>query len=93
MPSSSSAHGLVGPSLANFCVQYNFQVIAIALLISARVDRQQDWVRTQNTSVIFLGCILGQFTMGYAGDLVGRSRALSLTLLIAAAGAVGRDAR
>jgi len=89
MPSTSSAHGLVGPSLANFCVQYNFQVIAIALLISARVNRQQDWVKTQNTSVIFLGCILGQFTMGYAGDLVGRSRALSLTLLIAAAGAVG----
>ena len=36
-------------------------------------------------SVIFIGCILGQFTMGYAGDLIRRSRALSLTLCIAAA--------
>ena len=89
MPASN---GIIGPSLANFCVQYNFQVIAIALEVAARVTHQQSWVATQNMSVIFIGCILGQFTMGYAGDLIGRSRALSLTLCIAAAGAVGSAA-
>ena len=73
-------------------MQYNFQVIAIALEVAARVTHQQSWVATQNMSVIFIGCILGQFTMGYAGDLIGRSRALSLTLCIAAAGAVGSAA-
>ena len=87
-----NTNGIIGPSLANFCVQYNFQVIAIALEVAARVTRQQSWVATQNMSVIFVGCILGQFTMGYAGDLIGRSRALSLTLCIAAAGAVGSAA-
>ena len=89
MPASN---GIIGPSLANFCVQYNFQVIAISLEIAARVTHQQSWVATQNMSVIFIGCILGQFTMGYAGDLIGRSRALSLTLCIAAAGAIGSAA-
>ena len=89
MPASN---GIIGPSLANFCVQYNFQVIAISLEIAARVTHQQSWVVTQNMSVIFIGCILGQFTMGYAGDLIGRSRALSLTLCIAAAGAIGSAA-
>ena len=39
--------------------------------------------------MIFVGCILGQFTMGYAGDLLGRSRALSLTLGLAVVGALG----
>jgi len=89
MPASN---GIIGPSLANFSVQYNFQVIAISLEIAARVTHQQSWVVTQNMSVIFIGCILGQFTMGYAGDLIGRSRALSLTLCIAAAGAIGSAA-
>ena len=88
----AATNGIIGPSLANFCVQYNFQVIAISLEIAARVTRQQSWVATQNMSVIFIGCILGQFTMGYAGDLIGRSRALSLTLCIAAAGAIGSAA-
>ena len=87
-----ATNGIIGPSLANFCVQYNFQVIAIALEVAARVTHQQSWVATQNMSVIFIGCILGQFTMGYAGDLIGRSRALSLTLCIAAAGAIGSAA-
>ena len=92
MSSKTSKHALLGPSIANFSVQYNFQVIAISLEIAARVTHQQSWVVTQNMSVIFIGCILGQFTMGYAGDLIGRSRALSLTLCIAAAGAIGSAA-
>ena len=66
---------LVGPSVANFSVQYNFQVIAIALAIAQRDMPQQTWVKTQDKSVIFIGCILGQFLMGYAGDLLGRTRA------------------
>jgi len=80
---------LFGPSLANFTVQYNFQVIAIALAIAQRDMPQKTWVKTQDKSVIFIGCILGQFTMGYAGDLLGRARALSLTLCLAVFGALG----
>ena len=69
----------MGPSVANFSVQYNFQVIAIALAIAQRDMPQETWVKTQDKSVIFIGCILGQFLMGYAGDLLGRTRALSLS--------------
>lgn len=79
----------MGPSVANFSVQYNFQVIAIALAIAQRDMPQETWVKTQDKSVIFIGCILGQFLMGYAGDLLGRTRALSLTLSLAVVGALG----
>ena len=89
MSSKASKHALLGPSIANFSVQYNFQVIAIALAIAQRDMPQETWVKTQDKSVIFIGCILGQFLMGYAGDLVGRTKALSLTLSLAVLGAVG----
>ncbi|KAH8056209.1 hypothetical protein JL722_7511 [Aureococcus anophagefferens] len=89
MSSKSSKHALLGPSIANFSVQYNFQVIAIALAIAQRDMPQETWVKTQDKSVIFIGCILGQFLMGYAGDLIGRTKALSLTLSLAVLGAVG----
>ena len=88
-PAAANKWALFGPSLANFTVQYNFQVIAIALAIAQRDMPQQTWVKTQDKSVIFIGCILGQFTMGYAGDLLGRTRALSLTLMLAVVGAIG----
>mmetsp|Transcript_20451 Transcript_20451/g.60960 ORF Transcript_20451/g.60960 Transcript_20451/m.60960 type:complete len:463 (+) Transcript_20451:217-1605(+) len=85
----SARRAIVGPALANFAVQYNFQVIAIALIIADRVTDQKSWVAIQNKSIIFIGCILGQFLMGYAGDLLGRGRALMFTLALAVLGALG----
>lgn len=82
--------GVIAPALGNFSVQYNFQAIAIALAIAKRSSAtpQRSWVNSQCKSAVFTGCILGQFCMGYVGDLIGRARALYLTLVMSAFGAV-----
>mmetsp|Transcript_19710 Transcript_19710/g.67670 ORF Transcript_19710/g.67670 Transcript_19710/m.67670 type:complete len:426 (+) Transcript_19710:517-1794(+) len=49
---------------------------------------QHLWVKEQSSSAAFAGCILGQMCMGYLGDVVGRSRALSMTLGLAAVSAL-----
>lgn len=80
---------------ANFSVQYNFQCIAACLLIMSTSQctlddinqcmqgKQATWVHGASSAVIFAGCIFGQLFMGSLGDLIGRSRALYFTLLIA----------
>ena len=81
-------------SLSNFSVQYNFQSIAIALLIMSRSvctasetecrhGEQDDWVESTASAMVFAGAIFGQLTMGYAGDVIGRTEALFLTLSLA----------
>lgn len=86
--------GVIAPALGNFSVQYNFQAIAIALAIAKRSSAtpQRGWVNSQCKSAVFTGCILGQFCMGYVGDLIGRARALYLTLVMSAFGAVASAA-
>lgn len=87
---SGSKDSVVAPAVGNFSVQYNFQTIAMALEIakrSAAASPQRAWVDQQCKSVVFVGCILGQCCMGYLGDLIGRSRALSVTLALSAFGA------
>lgn len=78
---------------ANFSAQYNFQSIAIVLIMMSasvcttddadcRDGDQESWVEGSSAAVVFVGAIVGQMTMGYLGDLFTRNQALTLTLSI-----------
>lgn len=84
---------------SNYSIQYNFQVIAITLLVmsasicttddnSCQDNIQEIWVQTTANSIVFVGCILGQLSMGYFGDKLGRNNALLVTIFIGIIGAV-----
>lgn len=80
--------------IGNFGVQYNYQAISIALIVMSKDvctgnyedcknGDQDSWVHSSATAVVFAGSIFGQLTMGYAGDVLGRSNAMGLTVGIA----------
>jgi MFS transporter, PHS family, inorganic phosphate transporter len=80
--------------IGNFGVQYNYQAISIALIVMSKHvctgeledcknGDQDSWVHSSATAVVFAGSIVGQLTMGYAGDVLGRSNAMGLTVGIA----------
>jgi PHS family inorganic phosphate transporter-like MFS transporter len=80
--------------MANFSAQYNFQVIALVLLVMSASEcttdddgckegTQAPWVTSTANASVFLGAIAGQLCMGFLGDLTGRNLALCLTLTIA----------
>lgn len=84
---------------ANFATNYNFQSIAIVLLImsteectsndeNCKLGDQQPWVESSTSAAIFLGAVCGQISMGYVGDLMTRSQALLITLIVACFGSV-----
>mmetsp|Transcript_15815 Transcript_15815/g.14312 ORF Transcript_15815/g.14312 Transcript_15815/m.14312 type:complete len:578 (+) Transcript_15815:34-1767(+) len=86
-------------SVSNFSVQYNFQAISVALLImsdsvctssekNCKDGIQAPWVSGTLTATVFIGAIVGQLTMGYAGDIFGRNRAMLFTLSLASFGAL-----
>lgn len=79
--------------LANFSTQYNFQSIAVALMImstsvctssesNCTEGVQATWVESFPSAAVFLGAIVGQLSMGYLGDYMSRSYALAVTMLI-----------
>lgn len=86
-------------AVGNFSVQYNFQAIGIALYVMSEVEctmddvqcqagHQKSWVGGNAQAVIFAGAIFGQLTMGYAGDVLGRTKAMIVTLSLATLGAL-----
>jgi len=86
-------------AVGNFSVQYNFQAISIALIVMAasvctytddecKEGEQKPWVTSTATATVFIGAITGQLTMGYAGDVLGRNNAMTLTLAIASISAL-----
>lgn len=86
-------------SLGNFSVQYNFQAIAIALIIMSADEctlsaadcnkgEQAGWVSASSSAVVFAGAITGQLSMGYLGDALGRDQAMTITLALASVGAL-----
>ena len=86
-------------SLSNFSVQYNFQAIAIALIIMSAEEctstvadcnkgDQASWVSASSSAVVFAGAITGQLFMGYLGDALGRDQAMTITLSLASLGAL-----
>lgn len=77
----------IAPSIANFGVQYNFNVIAVVLPLMAEVYPQEDWVLPAVSSAAFPGAIVGQLVMGRVGDAIGRNRAMLVTVGLAGVGA------
>jgi len=86
-------------AISNFSIQYNFQSISIALIVMSssvctstmndcNEGEQAAWVTSTATAVVFVGAIIGQLTMGYAGDVIGRNAAMVLTLSLVAISAV-----
>lgn len=78
-------------AIGNFSVQYNFQSISAALLIMSssvctsndedcKDGEQAEWVHSTTSAVVFVGAIIGQLSMGYLGDVIGRNQAMLLTL-------------
>jgi MFS transporter, PHS family, inorganic phosphate transporter len=85
-------------AFANFTCQYNFQSIAVCLMImsasvctdtddNCRGGQQAAWVSGSSQAIIFIGAVIGQLSMGFLGDYLTRSNALSVTLALAGFGA------
>jgi PHS family inorganic phosphate transporter-like MFS transporter len=84
-------------SMANLAIAYNLSAITIALAFMdhgsekgitpayPRTDQQSSILK----SAIFAGAITGQLTMGYAGDVLGRRRAMLLTNSFTIFGSLG----
>ena len=81
-------------SVGNFSIQYNFQAISVALLVMSaslctsndddcKQGTQAAWVKGTASAVVFVGAGVGQLSMGYLGDIIGRTKALKLTLSLA----------
>jgi PHS family inorganic phosphate transporter-like MFS transporter len=81
-------------AISNFSVQYNFQAISVVLIVMSQTvctasdadcksGDQAAWVHGTATAGVFIGAIIGQLMMGYAGDVLGRTKAMTLTLSIA----------
>eukprot|EP00605_Chrysophyceae_sp_TOSAG23-4_P000959 GSChrysophyteH1.ASY1.ANO1.1059.1 assembled CDS len=90
-------------AVGNFSIQYNYESVSIALLIMSvaqctssesdcKLGHQLPWVSGTSTGVAFAGSIAGQLVFGYLGDLIGRNKAMTLTLSIATIGAAGSAA-
>lgn len=82
-------------AFSNFSIQYNFGSIAIALLVMSnavctekshpelcRRGIQASWVQGTAASVVFVGAVVGQLSMGVLGDTIGRGPAMLATMSI-----------
>eukprot|EP01051_Picozoa_sp_SAG22_P015292 SAG22_NODE_1975_length_3221_cov_2.215247_4_plen_283_part_00 len=78
-------------AMGNFSIQYNLSAASIALpfLQSHPHFAQPKWVHYVGLGSVFVGAVLGMLVMGFLGDLLGRKRAMVVTLAIQVLGAVG----
>ena len=79
------------PALSNFTIQYNLTSASIALpfMQAHPAFAPPGWVAYVLLGAAFIGAVLGMVVMGYLGDLLGRRRAMVLTLAFQAGGALG----
>lgn len=75
--------------MGNMHGQYNFQSIAIGMVIMKDKYPQTRLENAACLSVVFAGAVFGQLAFGYIGDWVGRNRAMFLTNLFCVIGALG----
>eukprot|EP00298_Acanthocystis_sp_HF-20_P000793 c11136_g1_i2.p1 GENE.c11136_g1_i2~~c11136_g1_i2.p1 ORF type:complete len:440 (-),score=190.74 c11136_g1_i2:2-1321(-) len=80
---------LFGPAIGNLHGQYNFQSIAIALVIMKDKYPQTNFEKSVALCVAFAGAVVGQLTFGYVGDWLGRNKAMFLTNFFCVIGAAG----
>merc|ERR1719375_2875204 len=79
-----------GPSMGNFSIQYNFTSASIAVNVLGSDDylghaysKSPAWAKTVTLPIVFVGAMIGMFGMGRLGDLMGRQRAMLVTLSFA----------
>lgn len=98
LPKANSLSVII-TALSNVSVQYNFTSISVALLMMSstvcttdstdcNAGIQKEWVKTSATATIFIGAILGQLFMGFAGDKLGRDLAMVITVSLTSFGAL-----
>lgn len=83
------------PAMANFNIQYNFtsasiaqQVMTSSLYLGSPLYAQPAWSNHVILSAVFVGAALGMVSMGRLGDVLGRHRAMRVTLGLATVGAI-----
>lgn len=80
---------LFGPAVGNLHGQYNFQSIAIALVVMQKDHPATNLQSAMMLCIVFMGAVFGQLLFGYVGDLLGRNKAMFLTNFCCVLGAVG----
>jgi len=56
--------------------------IAVAVLLWKKIyTTVPTWTSSVLTSSVFLGCIVGMLALGYLGDVLGRTGAMSITMV------------
>lgn len=97
---SKSTLSFLSTSISNFATQYNFGCISVALLMMSSSEcsrgtsladqklcdegKQLEWVEPSSSAVVFVGAVIGQLSMGFLGDWLGRNKALAITMGLAA---------
>lgn len=83
------------PAMGNFSVQYNFAAASIAVSVlndpqylGHALLEEPAWSRSLTLGIVFVGCICGMLVMGRLGDLIGRTKAMRVTLSLAVCGAL-----
>jgi len=89
MGGASETGSLFGPAIGNLHGQYNFQSIAIALVVMKSLYEQTQWEESITLCVVFAGAVFGQLLFGYIGDWLGRNKAMFLTNLFCVIGCLG----
>lgn len=75
-------------AVSNASVQYNMQALSIALAFMKSQYPQPGWVKNTVLGAVFAGALVGMMCMGYLGDVIGRRRAMLLTLSLVVVGAL-----
>lgn len=83
------------PAMGNFNIQYNFTSASLAKLVMSSSTYLHyslypvpKWTDDVLEAIVFVGAMIGMIVMGRVGDVLGRTRAMRLTLMMAALGAV-----
>ncbi|CAE7340332.1 PHT1-6 [Symbiodinium sp. CCMP2592] len=83
------------PMVGNFSVQYNFTSASIAVHILSdpgylghALREEPKWAADLTLATVFLGAMVGMLVMGRLGDMVGRARAMQVTLAFTVLGSL-----
>ena len=81
--------------MSNFSAQYNTQSVVVALIVMSKtvctleknadctLGQQSPWVYSLASAIFLFGCLSGQLSMGYLGEVVGKTKGLLITMTIA----------
>ncbi|CAE8641871.1 unnamed protein product [Polarella glacialis] len=83
------------PAVGNFSIQYNFTSASIAVgvisdesYLGHPLVKEPGWSSDVTLTVVFVGAMVGMLSMGRLGDVIGRARALQVTLVFTVLGAL-----